>query len=737
MAEPEPDASEPDASWRAASELGVVEFSNGAITLRLAIDAEGRVRIVNLGPSALLAADTAFAIALGPVEVQFSGDELPQGSRHVALGGTARLRYRSHEVTEDPAHSAHRAHSALVLTQADDRGIRIETTFTILTGVPVIRCRSRIVNESAHTMTLEYVSSLSVSGLANWADPLHPDPLHPDPLSIAIPHNGFCAEFQWSTHSLTDLGLRDLGFRADGVHSSTIRISAGSTGTQPTTEHLPMGVLTDTERGVSWGWQIEHNGAWHWEVGEHRTGISLCASGPTEREHQWLTSLAPGDAFDVVPASIAAVVGGPEAAFAPLTLLRRDIRRPHNDNVALPVVFNDYMNSVLADPTEEVLLPLIAAAATVGSEYYCIDAGWYSDEPGWWDSVGAWTESTARFPHGLAHVTDVIRSHSMVPGLWIEPEVVGVRSPIARELPPDAFFTRGGSRVDAAGRHQLDFRHPAVIARMDGVVDRLITDYGLGYLKFDYNINGGGGTDVACDSPGDGLLGHNRAYLAWVDGVLDRHPGLVIEACASGGGRLDHATLARHSIASTSDQTDHLRTVPIAAGAPTGITPEQAAVWVCPQPGFSDDELDLCLVTGMLARPQLSGRMAALSPRQLGVVASAVAVYTGYREWIPRSVPVWPLGLPGCDDDWIAQGLETSDGASGGCTLLLAVWRRGAGSSPTLAIPFPRWAGRDFRYEVLFPTHATAPVWTGDALAVTLPRSPSAVLLRLIEPSTG
>src|SRR5690606_10775866 len=150
------------------------------------------------------------------------------------------------------------------------------------------------------------------------------------------------------------------------------------------------------------------------------------------------------------------------------------------------------------------------------------------------------------------------RDRGMVPGLWLEPESLGVRSPAVHELPDDAFFQRDGARVIESGRYQLDFRHPAVIERLTAVVDRLVADYGVGYLKFDYNVDVTQGTDAAADSPGDGQLAHGRAYLAWVASILDRHPGLVIENCSAGGQRMDYAMLALHSIQSTSDNQDPL-----------------------------------------------------------------------------------------------------------------------------------------------------------------------------------
>jgi len=42
--------------------------------------------------------------------------------------------------------------------------------------------------------------------------------------------------------------------------------SFSSIGTWSTQRYLPMGLVENTELGVIWFWQIEHNGTWHWEL---------------------------------------------------------------------------------------------------------------------------------------------------------------------------------------------------------------------------------------------------------------------------------------------------------------------------------------------------------------------------------------------------------------------------------------------------------------------------------------
>ena len=107
----------------------------------------------------------------------------------------------------------------------------------------------------------------------------------------------------------------------------------------------------------------------------------------------------------------------------------------------IPVIFNDYMNCLMGDPTTEVLKPLIDAAAESGCEYFCVDCGWYSDGH-WWDGVGEWLPSDRRFPGGIGEVIRYIRDKGMVPGLWLELEVIGINCPMVSKVSKDCFFQR-------------------------------------------------------------------------------------------------------------------------------------------------------------------------------------------------------------------------------------------------------------------------------------------------------
>ncbi|GAB2865704.1 alpha-galactosidase [Actinocorallia aurea] len=557
-------------------------------------------------------------------------------------------------------------------------------------GVAAVQARTEIVNEGAEPVLLLGVTSfaagfhgLSVAGL-----------------EVVRGEGEWLGEGRFTRTALREGPAVELDLPAHGPQHGRGRFAAISTGAWSTGGALPTGALLDPASGQAWVWQVEHNGAWRWEVAERLDGAYAAFTGPNDIDHQWSQRLAPGGSFTTVPVSLATSAAGFDGAVAALSAHRRAIRRPHPDTAALALVFNDYMNTLMGDPTTEKLLPLIDAAAEAGAEIFCIDAGWYDDTGDWWDGVGAWEESTTRFPGGLEKVVAHIRERGMRPGLWLEPEVIGVRSPLAGTLPAEAFLQRDGVRVVEHGRYHLDLRHPAAVAHLDATVDRLVERYGVGFFKLDYNIDPGAGTDLAADSVGAGLLEHNRAHLAWLDGVLDRHPDLVLENCGSGAMRMDYALLSRLQLQSTTDQQNFTLYPPIAASAPLSVLPEQAGNWAYPQPEMTPEEAAFCLVTGMPGRMYLSGHLARMTDAQLASVREAVAVHKDVRAELAGSVPVWPLGLPGWSDPWTAVALVAGD------TTYLALWHRGGDASVELS--FPHLAGRDVVLDTLYPRDLTA-----------------------------
>ncbi len=98
-------------------------------------------------------------------------------------------------------------------------------------------------------------------------------------------------------------------------------------------------------------WQIENNGSWQWEISDSADMLYLKLSGPNEQENAWYKSWRPAS-FESVKACVS--VGGCfDDALCEMTHYRRLIFENNRPNSALPVIFNDYMHCLWADPTEE------------------------------------------------------------------------------------------------------------------------------------------------------------------------------------------------------------------------------------------------------------------------------------------------------------------------------------------------------------------------------------------------
>jgi alpha-galactosidase len=669
-----------------------IEFSSNSLSLGLDVDRYGRIAIATIagGGTSLVARHHVAALELQLVNAPHHMPVL----RLAGSTGAVRLRYREHATGVDGE-----THWLAVTAEDADR-VRARWLLRTRAGSAALTSSVQVTNIGEDELSLGALPSLSlpVSGEAAGAA------VGPEELDLISGVSDWCAENRWQRHPVRAYlpALSSIAHQpsAKGAHCARV-LGSWSTGGA-----LPAGVLAARDDSFALAWQVEHNGPWRWDLAEEPAGLTLTLSGPTDADHQWLATLQPGETFSTVPATVALGAGW-QAAVGELTKHRRLARRPHPDNERLTVIYNDYMNTLMGDPTTARLLPLVDAAAEAGAEAFCIDAGWYDTTmqgfTGWWDYVGEWQPSSVRFPNGITEVLDRIRERGLVPGLWLEPEVLGVRSPMADRLPADAFFCRRGHRVAEAGRYHLDLRHPAARAHLDATVDRLVEDLGVGYFKFDYNINPGPGTDVGGTSAGAGLLGHNRAHLDWLDALLDRHPNVIIENCASGAMRSDFAMLSRLALQSTSDQQDVARYVPIAVAAPMLMLPEQAGSWAYPSASMGREETITSLSLGLLGRLYLSGYLPQLSQDQLALVREAVATHRKLRGAIRSLLPRWPLGLPGWDDSWAAFALAGPE------ITLLTVYHRGTGPAEA-AVPLSWLVEVPTKMQPVFPSEPTD--WT-------------------------
>ncbi|MEV6302301.1 alpha-galactosidase [Actinoplanes sp. NPDC051861] len=216
--------------------------------------------------------------------------------------------------------------------------------------------------------------------------------------------------------------------------------------------------------------------------------------------------------------------------------------RPHHPRAPRPVVVNTW-EAVYFDHDLGRLTELAHAAARVGAERFVLDDGWFGSRRDDTSGLGDWVVSREVWPDGLGPLIKVVREAGMEFGLWVEPEMINPDSDLARAHPD--WMMAAGDRLPPPARSQqvLDLGNPAAFDHMLERLDALLTENDISYLKWDHNRD-----LVDAGHPGSGRAGvHDQTNATYrlLDDLRARHPGVEIESCSSGGGRVDLEILER------------------------------------------------------------------------------------------------------------------------------------------------------------------------------------------------
>lgn len=214
--------------------------------------------------------------------------------------------------------------------------------------------------------------------------------------------------------------------------------------------------------------------------------------------------------------------------------------RPQHPRTPRPVTLNTWEAVYFAHDLDR-LTELADAAAAIGAERYVLDDGWFGSRRDDTRGLGDWYVSADVWPEGLHPLVDHVTGLGMQFGLWVEPEMVNPDSDLARAHPD--WILRVPARLPRPARHQqvLDLAHPDAYAYVLERLDALLTEYRIGYLKWDHNrdLVDAGHAGVA------GVHGQTLAVYRLLDELRARHPGVEIESCSSGGARVDLEILQR------------------------------------------------------------------------------------------------------------------------------------------------------------------------------------------------
>jgi alpha-galactosidase len=188
-------------------------------------------------------------------------------------------------------------------------------------------------------------------------------------------------------------------------------------------------------------------------------------------------------------------------------------------------------------------------------DYWWMDAGWYPCD-GQWVNTGTWEPDTNRFPNGLRGVSDHAHARDVKVIVWFEPERVGdSNSWLGKNHPEWLLSSKAdigpapqGEGVFGSGPGSLlNLGNPDARNWLINHVDKTLSDQGIDFYRQDFNIDPLLYWKAADTADRQGITEnlYVQEYLAYWDGLRQRHPNLRIDSCASGGRRNDLETMRR------------------------------------------------------------------------------------------------------------------------------------------------------------------------------------------------
>ena len=181
-------------------------------------------------------------------------------------------------------------------------------------------------------------------------------------------------------------------------------------------------------------------------------------------------------------------------------------------------------------------------------------------------------------------LVDHVRARGMQFGLWFEPEMVNPDSDLARAHPDWILAAPGRlARPGAPAARPRPRPTRGLRPCSSNGSTRWSPTTGIDYIKWDHN------RDLLEAAPRGtaGVHAQTLAVYQLLDQLRARHPGLEIESCSSGGGRVDLGILARTDRVWASDSNDAVDRQRIQRWTGLLLPPELVGSHVGPSPAHT------------------------------------------------------------------------------------------------------------------------------------------------------
>jgi alpha-galactosidase len=299
-----------------------------------------------------------------------------------------------------------------------------------------------------------------------------------------------------------------------------------------------------------------------------------------------------------------------------------------------PVLYNSW-EATTFHVDEAGQKALAEKASKLGVELFVMDDGWFGKRNDDHAGLGDWSVNPQKFPHGLKPLIDTVNRLHMDFGLWVEPEMVNADSDLYRAHPDWVIHFSGRPRSELRNQMILNLARNDVKEYIFGVLDKLATENNIRYFKWDMNRSfsepGWPEADPA-DQQKLWVL-YVRNLYEIIDRLRARHPGLEIESCSGGGGRVDLGMLQHVEEVWTSDNTEAFDRLRIQEGFSQVYPAKVMSAWVTDVPNMNSRTTPLTyrFLVAMQGALGIGANLNGWSQSDSALAAKMIATYKRIR----------------------------------------------------------------------------------------------------------
>lgn len=240
----------------------------------------------------------------------------------------------------------------------------------------------------------------------------------------------------------------------------------------------------------------------------------------------------------------------------------------HNAKQPRDILLNSW-EGVYFYINEKGMIQMMKDIADLGGELFVMDDGWFGNKyPRLNDSssLGDWEVDTRKLPNGLSALTAAAKKEGIKFGIWVEPEMTNQVSELYEKHPDWIICQPNREPRPGRGGTQLvlDVSNPEVQDFIFNLIDGLMTENPeIAYIKWDSNMTVAnyGSSYLPKDKQSHLNIDYHRGLRKVLERIRAKYPDLVIQNCASGGGRVNYGLMPYFEEFWTSDNTEALQRI--------------------------------------------------------------------------------------------------------------------------------------------------------------------------------